>query len=231
MNIESSRGRKRLPAQILLAMAVLLVPQALSGQTGRPLPNQDFQGWTDFDATHPLRENTDFHLSTGLRYGDDQGHLMYRRIATGVVFHWHKFLTLEPYYQHSVSDLISGSISYENRLAMAATVEVPWKRWEISDHNVGERRFLQNQRLWRYRNRVEVRRPTRIVRKQLSVFAWDEIYYSPSIHSWYLNRVALGAGRKLGRRISTDIYYVHQSSGYAHPGNLNALGLTIKARF
>jgi len=51
----------------MLAVAVVLFPKALSGQAGQPLPRRDFQTWADFDATHPLGESTDFHLSTGLQ--------------------------------------------------------------------------------------------------------------------------------------------------------------------
>ena len=129
-----------------------------------------------------------------------------------------------------MSDPLSGSYSHENRLILAATVGVPWKRWYFSDRNQGERRFLQNRRSWRYRNRVEFRRPIRIVWKQLSVFAWDEVYYSTTAGR-YRNRLALGAGRKLSRRFSIDIFYVRQNDGYSHPGDLNGLGMTIKSHF
>jgi hypothetical protein len=60
-----------------------------------------------FDASHWLGENTDFLLSTGLPYRNDQGHLVYRGMTTGFAFRWHKFLTFEPYDQYSGRDYFS----------------------------------------------------------------------------------------------------------------------------
>ncbi len=215
----------------MLAVAVVLFPERLFCQAAHQLPHHDFQSWTSFDAFHPLSESTDFLLSTGIRYSDRLGHLNYRRITTGFAFRWGKFFTFEPYYQYSVSDSFSGRIRHENRLAFATTVGAPWRRWNISDRNLGERRLREDLRSWRYRNRVELRRSIAAVRKQWSVFTWDEVYYSSRAGRWYRNRLALGVGRRLSNRISADVFYVHQNDGYSRPGDLNGLGLTLRARF
>jgi hypothetical protein len=215
----------------VLAVAIALFPGGLFGQAENPYPRRDFQAWTSINGTHPMSEKTDFLLGAGIRYGNDQGHLTYRRITTGFAFHLHRFVTLQPYYQYSVSDSFSGPLTPENRLALATIIGIPWKRWFVSDRNLGERRFLVNGREWRYRNRVELRRPVTVIRKQLSVFAWDEVYYSSIVSRWYRNRFALGAGRRLSKRVSIDVFYVHQNDGYSHPGDLNGLGLTFRTRF
>jgi len=216
---------------IVFALAVALFPEVLFAQGTSRYPHRDFQAWTSFEATHPLSEKTDYFIGAGLRYGNDQGHLSYRRITTGFAFHWHRHFTLQPYYQYSVSDSFSGLLTPENRLALAITVSVPWRRWRLSDRNRGERRFLVNGQAWRYRNRVEFRRPIAIVREQLSVFAWDEVYYSSRVGRWYRNRLALGAGRRLTREISIDLFYVHQNDGYSRPGNLNGVGMSLSTQF
>jgi hypothetical protein len=231
VKIQISRWRRRLPAGAVLALAIVLLPKALFGQAANPYPRRDFQAWASINGTHPLGAKTDFLLGAGIRYGNDQGHLTYRRITTGFAFHWHRFLTLQPYYQYSVSDSFAGPLTPENRLAFATTVGVPWRGWELSDRNLGERRFRPNEREWRYRNRVEFRRPIAIIQKQLSVFVWDEVYYSSKVRRWYRNRFALGAGRRLTERISVDIFYVHQNDGYSHPGDLNGVGMTLKTFF
>lgn len=215
----------------MLALAVALFPKALVGQSAQQLPRRDFQGWSALEARHPLRENTNFLVSTELRYGNDQGRLVYRRITTGLAFRWHRFFTFEPYYQYSVSDSPSGNIPHENRIALATTVGVPWKHWYISDRNLGEERFLENQRSWRYRNRVEFRRPIVVEHKQLSAFVWDEVYYGSSVGRWYRNRLALGAGQRLSKRLSVDIFYVRQNDGYTLQGDVNAIGMTVRTHF
>lgn len=217
--------------EVILVAALGLIPGAMLCRAQDPRPRHDIQAWADLYGTHPLSERIDFEVSGGLRYGDDQGHLIYHRIASGFAFHWHKLLTIAPYYQYSVSDTIFGPQQSENRLAVAATAAASWKRWEISDRNLGERRFIEAARDWRYRNRVELRRPVKVLHKQMSVFTWDEVFYSSTLNKWYRNRVALGAGRRLGRKLSIDLYYVHQNDGYSRPGDLNSLGISIKTRF
>jgi Protein of unknown function (DUF2490) len=231
LKIQRSRWRHRLPVGLVLAVAVALVPEMLSGQTTTLYPRRDFQAWLSIDETHPISEKIDFLLGAGIRYGNDQGHLTYRRVTTGMAFHLRRFLTLEPYYQYSVGDSFSGALTPENRLALATTIGVPWKRWRISDRNLGERRFMVNGQEWRYRNRVELRRPVAIIRRQLSVFVWNEVYYSSLAGRWYRNRFALGAGRSLSNKVSIDVFYLHQNDGYSHPGDLNGVGMTIRTRF
>lgn len=217
--------------EVMLAVGAALLPNVLFCQAGQQLPRQDFEARTELDAAHPLSKSTDFLLGTELHFSRDQGHLVYRKIGTGFAFRWYKFLTLEPYYQYSLSDATAGRFSHENRLALATTVGAPWKRWYVSDRNLGERRFQETRRSWRYRNRLEFRRPIRVERKLLSVFVWDEVYYSSIEHKWYRNRVALGAGRRLSRMISVEIYYLHQNDGYSRPGDLDGIGMTISTVF
>jgi len=215
----------------MLAVAVALFPKVFFGQTGQQLPRQDFETRTDLDATHPISKSTDFLLGAGLHFSRDQGHLVCRKISTGFAFRWYKFLTLEPYYQYSASDSAAGRFSHENRVAFATTVGAPWKRWYVSDRNLGERRFQDTRRSWRYRNRLEFRRAIRLERKKLSVFAWDEGYYSSIVHRWYRNRAAVGAGRRLSRRIAVEIYYLHQNGGYSRPGDLNGVEMNVSTVF
>ncbi len=225
------RLRPRRSAEVILVAVFGLIPGAILCRAQNVRPHHDLQAWADLYASHPLNTKTDFQISTGIRYGDDQGHLIYHRISSGFAFHWHKFITIEPYYLHSVSDTIFGPQTSENRLALAITAATSWKHWEISDRNSGERRFIESARDWRYRNRVELRRPVTGLHKQISVFVWDEVFYSSTPNKWYRNRIALGAGRKLSNRISVDVYYLRQNDGITRPGDLNALGISIKTRF
>lgn len=231
MKIQSSRQRHRLPLEVMLTVTVALIPKALLCQAGQQLPSQDFEARTDLDAAHPFSKNVDFLLSAGLHFSGDRGHLTYRKFSTGFAFRLSKYLGIEPYYEYSLSDSTFGRFSHDNRLAMAATVGAPWKRWYISDRNLGEQHFQQTRRDWRYRNRLEQRRPITLERKQVSVFVWDEVYYSSAVREWYRNRVAVGAGQRLSRRVSVDIYYMHQHESYSWPSDLNGIEMTINTIF
>ena len=231
MKIQNSIGRYLPPVGVVLTAVVALFPGVLFGQGATQYPRNDFQAWSAFRATHPLRRGDDFFIGAGLRYGNDQGHLSYRRITTGFDFRWHGILTIQPYYQYSMNDSLSGALDPENRLGLALTLGVPWRHWQVSDRNLGERRFLVNRQAWRYRNRLEFRRPISMLREQLNVFAWDEVYFGTRAGRWYRDRLALGAGRKLIDKISMDVFYVHQNDGYSHPGDLNGVGMALKTQF
>lgn len=231
MKDQGSRWRNRLLVDVVLTVAVMLVPTGVFGQVGQVLPRRDFQAWMSFDGTHPLSKKVDFLLGAGIRYGNLKGHLSYRRVTTGFAFRWHKFFTFEPYYQYAVIDSHLGPLTPEHRLAMQTTVGVPWRRWLISDRNRGERNFKPGLKYWRYRNRLELQRPIVLVHKTLTAFAWDEVYYSSVARRWYRNRFALGVQRRLSRRLAVDIFYVHQNDGYSHPGDLDGLGLTVHSQF
>lgn len=71
----------------------------------------------------------------------------------------------------------------------------------------------------RYRNRVEFRRHIRVKQNQLSAFVWDELCQSWILHELYRNRLALGVGRRLSRRIAVDFLYLLQNDGYSKPGD------------
>ena len=222
-----------MPAQVILAVSVSLFPRVLICQAAPELPRHDFETRTDFDAAHALSKTTDFILGAGLHISQDQGHIVYRKLSTGFAFHWRNFLTAEPYYQYSYSDEAGGAFQTESRLAFAATLGAPWewKHWQVSDRNLGERRLIVHRQEWRYRNKLEFRRPVSIKRRQLSVFVWDEVSYSSRAGRWYRNRLALGAGRELTRKVSIEAYYLHQNDGSPRPGNLDGVEMTLKTRF
>ena len=125
MKVESSRWRHRLPLKTILAVTLALFPGELFCQVIQQFPRQDFETRTNIDAAHAVSRNTDFLLGGGLHYSQDQGHIVYRKFSTGLAFHWHKFLTAEPYYLFSQNDEPGAVYQYENRLAFATIVRAP----------------------------------------------------------------------------------------------------------
>ena len=184
----------------------------------------------DFSATHQLDEKTDFLIGAELRYGNDQGHLTYRRITTGFPFHWRKFLTLEPYYQYSVSDSFVRTLDAQNRLAFAATVN-SLETLELRDRNLGERRFMMDGQEWRYRNRVEFRRPLSVYPQGIERFRLGRSLLQFDRGQVVSKPFCTGCRAKTQQEISIDLFYVHQNDGYSHPGDLNGVGMTLKTAF
>jgi Protein of unknown function (DUF2490) len=222
-------GRIYLTAVFLLPLFVL--PRLARGQAKSQYPSRDTQGWTDLDATHPLRENLFLTVNGGLRLSEDAGHLVYRRVGGGLVWKVSKYLTLSPYYNFYDTDSSPVRESRENRIALAVTPGISLGSWKIADRNLFERRFLIGGPSWRYRNQVQVTRRIHLARSELRLFVWDEVFYDSIPHVWVRNRAALGAGKALSKRLSVDLYFVRQNDSHTRPGDLNAIGVFFHTRF
>jgi hypothetical protein len=225
----SKPDRRGRAATFLLALC--FIPQLARGQTKSQYPRNDFQGWMDLVATHPLRENVQLTVNGGLRVSEDAGHLVYRRVGAGLVWKVNKHLTLSPYYNFYDTDSSPIRETRENRIALAATAGGSVGFWRIRDRNIFERRFLIGGQTWRYRNRLEVARDVRLAHSRLRLFVWDEVFYDSVPRAWARNRAAIGGSKALSRRLSVDLYYLRQNDSHARPGDLNTIAALFHARF
>lgn len=202
-----------------------------AAQSKPQFPQDDTQVWTDVEASHALRENVHLILNGGLRWSDDAGHVLYRRVGGGLAYTWHKYVTLSPYYNFYSTDSTPVSTLRENRASFAVTLGVPWGRWKVSDRNLIERRFLAAKDTSRYRNRVQIEREIKLAGFPLRVFIWDEVFYDSGAHAWTRNRAAVGAGKEISRYLSIDLYYLRQNDNHTSPGDYNAIGMTLRTHF
>jgi Protein of unknown function (DUF2490) len=216
------------------ALAIFLLagafPPAARAQSRRSFPRNDFQGWVDFEDAHAVRENFRLTFNGGLRWSDDASHLIYRRVGGGFDYIYGKYLTVSPFYNFYSRDTTPVREADENRIAAAVTVKIPLGRWTLSDRNQFENRF-QTQYSFRYRNRLELQHPFRLVHTKLRGFVWDEVFYDSSVRAWSRNRAAIGAGKALTRHLSVDLYYLRQNDSHSPPGDLNVLGMTVRTSF
>jgi hypothetical protein len=212
-------------------LLILAAVRPARAQSNSEFPRNDAQGWVDIGATHDLRQKVQLMMNLGLRWSDDAGHLVYRRVGAGLAFKVSDYLTVSPYYNYYSTDSTPVHETRENRLAMAATVETPLGRWKVRDRNLFERRFLIGSKTWRYRNRLEFERNLRLAHRQLRFFIWNEVFYDSAVGAWSRNRAALGAGKEISKRLSVDLYYLRQNDSHSRPGDLNVLGMTVRAKF
>jgi Protein of unknown function (DUF2490) len=223
---QAANRKTLIPALLLLLSAV---PRPARAQSSGQFPRDDAQGWMDIEETHDLRGKVQLTLNGGLRWSQDAGHLVYRRVGGGLALKVNKYLTLSPYYNFYSTDSSRVREARENRIALAATAGVPVGRWRVRDRNLIERRFLVGGRTWRYRNRLEVERSTHLAHSHLRLFVWDEVFYDSAVSAWARNRAAIGAGKEISQRLSLDLYYLRQNDRFTRPGDLNVIGITIRA--
>jgi hypothetical protein len=188
-------------------------------------------------TSHTLRQDTDLLLNGALRWGRDVRHLVYERLGAGLSFklgessRWCKYVTISPLYTYLATQPFAGQDNRENRITLDTRLRVPFGRWIISDRNAVERRFLDPKDTTRYRNRIQFERGMMLAHTAFRVFASDEVSYEWRYKDWTRNRFIIGAGKSLNERVGVDIYYVRQEDDQARPGNLNAVGVTLRARF
>lgn len=225
------RPRRRRFRGWLGIVVALSFPAGAAAQSKPQFPQDDTQVWTDAEAAHALRENVHLILNGGLRWSDDAGHLVYRRVGAGLSYRWRKYLTLSPSYSFFYRDTTRTSEASENRISLAATFTAPLGRWKLSDRNLFENRFINGGQSRRYRNRVELERGVKLGGTLLRVFVSDEVFYDSAVHAWARNRAAIGAGKEISRYLSIDLYYLRQNDSHTSPGDLNAIGMTLRTHF
>jgi Protein of unknown function (DUF2490) len=216
---------------IFLTIFLALAPLPASAQTAPKWPPKDFQGWTDFEILHKLAPHSDLNLNGGLRWGEDEGHLVYRRVGAAFDLKPWKYLSISPAYAFYSTDSTPSARAHENRISLAGTVGVPFRFWTIRDRNLVEKRYLTSGAPWRYRNRLELEGPVRLGHRSFKAVVWDEVYYDSAAKGWTRNRAAIGGEREVLPRLRLGLYFIHQNDGHTRPGDLNALAMTIRAKF
>ena len=225
------RPRRAMSRKWIWMVVALAFPAGGVAQSKPQFPQDDFQVWTDVEASHALGENLHLNLNGALRWSNDAGHLLYRRMGGGFAYTWHKYLTFSPYYNFYAADPTPVTTSHENRASFAVTVGIPLGRWRVSDRNTIERRFLATADTTRYRNRVQIERAVKFGGFPLHVFVWDEVFYDSGASAWTRNRAAVGAGKEISHYLSIDLYYLHQNDSHTRPGDLNGVGVTLRTHF
>ncbi len=229
---------KSLIAPLLSALCFLgLFRNPALAQSTELKPRSDNQVWGELLATHTLRRDMDYAFSGGLRLGRDASHLVYERVGSALVFKlgessgWRKYVTISPQYNYLATQPFSGEEAREHRVSLETMARIPLGRWTASLRTAFDRRFIDPKDTTRCRNRLLLERPIHVAHRTLQGFASDEVYYEWRYHAWSRNRFIIGAGKSLNERVSLDIYYVKQDDGFARPGDLNAIGFTLRTRF
>ncbi len=214
-----------------------MLPAGAWPQSNPPLPRTDNQIWMDVTASHALGRTTDLVLSGGTRLGQDASHFVYERFGAGLAFklgeasRWRKYVTVTPFYTYLAAQPFAGEDRRENRVALDTAVALPLGRWTLGTRHDIERRFIDPRDTTRYRTRLQLEREIRVAHTSFRAFTSDEVYYEWRYHAWTRNRFIIGGGKSLSERLALDIYYVRQNDGFSRPGDLNAVGFTLRTRF
>ncbi len=199
------------------------------GQTDTRPPREDTQLWNDVQVTVRAGRNIDWTSSGMIRFGYGIGDLIYERVSSGLAVKFGRHLSTAAYYSYYALQPTGHIDVREHRLTLDGTFRWSLGRFILSDRNRFERRFFDlGIRLNRYRNRFQIERPLEVAHGHVRLFASDEIYYEAVVNSWTRNRFSAGVGFPIRRNLELEAYFLRQNDGYARPGDINAIGTSLK---
>jgi hypothetical protein len=191
-------------------LLVLLVSSCLAVQA------QDFQSWNEVDLAASWRR---VDLLVPLLARTDSSLPNPQLAATGLTADvpLHRHFTLTAGYLFA--DLPQKSIQVHLPL-VAVTALIRIGRVTLADRNRFEKLFQYPGQPVRYRNRFLFDEPLGR-QDRWHVFAEDEAIWDLTDAIWSQNRLQTGAGVKLDRRLSLDLYYLRRNAaGGAVPVNV-----------
>ena len=220
-------GWRRLSAW-LLGLAIGSV--ASSAAESQNLPREETQLWFDGSMSVPVNDRISLTGIGTLRMGRGLDHFVTERAGAAVscrVFQW---LSVSPFYNYIGSQPLPSRAIRENRAGLDATVA-----WHLQGFNLSDRHRLEV-RVWpaatshRYRNRFQIQHPLQIRHQRVVLTFSDEIYRDSVQSKWTRNRFYVGIERSISHNFNAELYYLRQNDHYSKPGDLHALGVTIRWR-
>lgn len=141
-----------------------------------------------------------------------------------------KYIEIEPEYLFQAERETRGETEFEHRLRFFVTGILPYKKWRLSNRNLIERRYIEGEKSFRYRNRPQLEREFTVRGKKFNAYVLDEAYYDSRVRTWRFNRVYAGVERDLNKRLSTEIYYFRQNGKTDLSPDLHVIGTELSVR-
>jgi Protein of unknown function (DUF2490) len=213
---------------LLVCLVILACTGVIYGQSVR-IDRTDTQNWNDVFLSVPVAGPVDFVMQGTIRNGRDISRPVDERIGVGFSFKIGKYLTVIPNYLHIGMQPFKGRRVFENRLSIPATVRFPVGKFTFSDRNLFERRLRHpGGDSTRYRNRLQIDHPIGPVKRKISLFVSDEVFYDWSFNAWVRNRAAIGMIKVFNKHFTLDLYYMRQNDSHSVPGDLHIIGTVCR---
>jgi hypothetical protein len=129
--------------------------------------------------------------------------------------------------------LPSPNTATENRLRLDLTPHFPMK-WKIliTDRNRADLDWQSGSFMWRYRNKLTVRRRFTIHSYHPAPYVAAETFYESKYQKWSTTALYAGCSLPILERMQIEPYYEHQNNTGKSPNQkLNQLGLVLELFF
>ena len=212
---------------IFLLLAILIV-LSVDGLSQAPDDN-DFQSWNDLQVTVGLTKKVDLYTTTTVQFGSDLTNANNTRFSIGVTYKPIKRLSVTPLITFiSVRDS-HNVFRYEYRYALRGVYKYQFEHFAISHRSQFEYRYRPGTNRWRYRPSITIEKPLpKSFVPGLKVFVTDEPFFDSASGRFSRNRISAGINKSINKKLSLDVYFLHQGDNFSHPASVNVIGTALK---
>ena len=200
-------------------------------QVAAQIDHTDNQQWNDVQLAIPLTKTIDVNVLGTLRFGRNITRPVYERLGLGSTFRFGKHFSVSPNYAYIATQPVKNRLLWESRLTLPVTLRFNAGKFRLSERNQIEHRIRNpGGSSNRYRNNLQVEHPLGAKDWRLSWYVADEVFYDWAVNRWVRNRISFGAIKVYNEHFTEDFFYLRQNDGVSVPGDLNAIGTTLRVR-
>jgi hypothetical protein len=194
--------------------------------------NEEVQLWPDVTVGLRLSPRVALQFFGTVRPGDRLTRQVSEQAGVAVNVRLNKFLTVVPAYRAIWSQPEETRHAFEHRYFADIVPRLPLgKGFSIQDRNRFERRDINNQWAWRYRNRVQLERLIKWRDHSLTPYLSAEIFYDSRSQAW--NRKQFWAGMRVpvSTHVILDLHYARNLDERARPSRWHIIGVMTRMEF
>lgn len=192
----------------------------------------DAQLWPDVQVSFNLKNRWSVFLFGTMRLGREWKAVTNEQIGFGVTKRFVSGFGTTLSYRHLHTEAIPGRHVNEDRLFADATPRFELRRrLTLVDRNRFEWRRVNGSFMYRYRNRIQLERVVDVRERRLVPYAAYEAFYDSRFRAWSRHQLYTGTRLPLSKRVTLDLFYMHQWDRRAFPGYIDVVGALWRVEF
>jgi hypothetical protein len=126
-------------------------------------------------------------------------------------------------YLHTMDQ---GKLTIENTIIAQGTPHIVLAGLTLGNRNRTEFRWINGLSNFRYRNRLTVTRQSQVRAFRFAPYAYGELFYNSTLHSWSAREYAAGVQFPYKSRLMLDTYWLRESCTTCSHGSVNMIVVT-----